>query len=80
MQRFRVSDRFGGASHLGLGDDFQQRRTGAIQVDAGHALEVLVQALARVFLQMCAREPYMLFLFAHHDRDHAADHDRNFVL
>ena len=34
-------------AHVGLGDDLQQRRAGAVQVDAGLAVVVLVQATCR---------------------------------
>jgi hypothetical protein len=56
VQRLRVRDRFVGASKLGLGDDLEQRRAGAIEVDAAHAVEVFVQRLAGVLLEMRARE------------------------
>ena len=56
MQRLRIRDRFGGAAHVRLGDDFQQRRAGAVQVDAGHAREVFVQRLAGVFFEVRARQ------------------------
>jgi len=49
-----VGDRFLGAAHVRLGNDFQQRGAGAIEVDAAHAVEVFVQALAGIFLQMRA--------------------------
>ena len=47
---------FGGRAQVGLADDFQQRRAGAIQVDAavGLAGRFVVHALAGVFLQVGA--------------------------
>ncbi len=49
-----VGDRFLGAAHVRLGDDLQQRGAGAVEVDAAHAVEVFVQALARIFFQVRA--------------------------
>jgi hypothetical protein len=37
VQGLGVGDGFGGGAHVGLGHDFQQRRAGAVQVDAGLA-------------------------------------------
>ena len=47
---------FGRRAHVGLADDFQQRRAGAVQVDAavGLAGQLVVHALAGVFFQMGA--------------------------
>ena len=46
----------GGRAHVGLADDFQQRRAGAVQVDAavGLAGRLVVHALAGVFFEMGA--------------------------
>ncbi len=49
-----VGDGFFGRTHVRLGNDFQQRRTGAVQIDAGHAAVVFVQALAGVFFKVGA--------------------------
>ncbi len=40
MQGFGIGHRLGGRSHVRLGNDLQQRRAGAVQVDAGHAMEI----------------------------------------
>ena len=56
VQRLRVGDRLVRAAQVRLGHDLEQRRAGAVEVDAGHAVEVLVQALARVLLEVRARE------------------------
>ena len=56
VQRAGVGDRLGARAHVGLGDDLQQRRAGAVQVDAGLAVVVLVQRLAGVFLEVGARQ------------------------
>lgn len=51
---FYVGHGFFGAAHVRLGDDFQQWRARTVQVDAGGAAEIFVQAFACVFFQMCA--------------------------
>ena len=56
VQRAGVGHGLGAGAHLRLGDDFQQRRAGAVEVDAGHAVEVLVQRLAGVLFQVGAGE------------------------
>src|SRR5690606_12972649 len=48
----QVGHGFLGTANIRLGHDFQQWGTGAVEVDAGHAVEVFVQRLARVFFQM----------------------------
>ena len=67
VQRLRVGDRLVGAAHVGLGDDLEQRRAGAVEVDAGHAVEVLVQRLAGVLLEVRAREPHDLLALRRRD-------------
>ncbi len=51
-----VRDGFLGRAHVGLRDDLEQRRAGAVQVDAREPVEVLVQRLARVLLEVRARD------------------------
>ena len=85
MQLFGVSHGLDAGAHVGLGDDFQQRRAGAVQVDAGLANEVFVQRLAGVFFQMRAHQAHGLFLgqagdFGHEEFDRTALHDRNLIL
>jgi hypothetical protein len=43
VQRARVGDRFLCTSQVGLGDNLQKRRAGAIEVDAGHAMQVFME-------------------------------------
>ena len=43
-------------AHVGLGDDFDERRAGAIEVDAGLLRQPFVQRLARVLFEMRARD------------------------
>ena len=57
----RVRDRLLRAAQVGLGHDLEQRRAGAVEIDAGHAVEIFVQRLARVFLEVRAREADCLF-------------------
>ena len=80
MQRLRVGDGLGGGAHVGLGDDLEQRRPGAVQVDARHAVEILVQRLACVLLEVRPREPHALLLGGEHEGDGAAAHHRQLVL
>src|SRR6185312_14966197 len=56
------------------------QRAGAVQVDAGHAAEVLVQRLAGILLEVRTREPHRLLRVADHEFDAAALHDGNLVL
>jgi hypothetical protein len=56
VQRLEEGHRLPGAAEIRLRDDLQQRRAGAVQVDAAHAVEVLVQGLARVLLKVRARD------------------------
>jgi hypothetical protein len=58
VQRLGVGHRLRGRAHVGLGDDLEEGRAGAIQVGARHAVEALVQELARVLLEVRAREPH----------------------
>ena len=43
MQRAGIGHRFGAGAHVRLGNNLQQRRASAVEVDAGHAVKVLVQ-------------------------------------
>ncbi len=72
VQRAGVGDRFCGGAHLRLRDNLQQRRAGAIEVDAGHAVEVFVQRLAGVLFHMGAGEVDHSFGVAHLDLQRAA--------
>ena len=80
MQLFRVGHGLGAGAHVGLGHDLQQRRAGAVQVDAAHAVKLFVQALARVFLQVRAHQAHRLLLVAQEEAHLAALHHRDFEL
>ena len=56
MQRLGVGHGFGGAADFRFRDDFQQRRAGAVQVDAAHARIVFMQRFTGVFFQVGARQ------------------------
>ena len=72
---------FGRRAQIGRGHDLEQARAGAIQVDARHAREVLVQRLAGVFLEMRADDvDGARAAVFEHDVDSAAVHDRQLVL
>jgi len=72
VQRARVGDGLGARTHLRLGDDLQQRRAGAVEVDPGHAVEVLVQRLAGVLFEVGAGEIDGSLRIANHDFQRAA--------
>ena len=59
-----------------LGDDLQQRRAGAIQVDTAHAVKVFVQRFARVLLKVSSSDSDCLYTaVAQDDVDLAPAHD-----
>ncbi len=62
VDRLEVGGRLLGTAHVRLGDDLQQRRAGTVEVDAGHAVKVLVQGLAGVLLQVGVVHPDALGL------------------
>jgi len=80
VQRLGVGDRFLRRAHVRLRDDLEERGARAVQVDAAHAAEILVQRLARVLLEVRAGEAHALLALAQHDRDRAAGDDRLLVL
>ncbi len=43
MQCFGIGHRFGATAHIRLGNDLEQRRARTIQIDAGHAVKILMQ-------------------------------------
>jgi hypothetical protein len=57
-----VGHGFVAGAHVRLGDDFQQRRAGAVEVDAGLAVEILVQRLAGILFEVGAGQADVLFL------------------
>src|SRR4030095_16361906 len=80
VERLRVRHRFLRAPHVGLGNDLQERRAGAIQVDAAEIVEAFVNGLSRVLLQVGAGQPYLLLLAVHEYRHRAAFDDGHLVL
>jgi hypothetical protein len=85
VQRLRIRHRLGGRTHLGLGHDLEQRHAGTVEVDARHAVEVLVQRLARVLFEVRAGQVHRLdvglaLLRLHDEGQRAALHDRDLVL
>ena len=85
VQGARVLHRLGGRAHVGLGHDLQQRRAGAVEVDARHFVravggDALVHRLAGVFFQVSPRERDRAALLAHHERHPAAVHHGRLVL
>ena len=51
-----------GAAHVRLRDNFDQRRAGAVKVDAGLTMKVLVQRLTGVFFQVRVVNTHHLFV------------------
>ena len=80
MQGFGIGHRFGGGAHFGFGYHFQQRRTGAVQVDAGGAVQTFVHRFARVFLHVGAGYVDGFHFVAHHDFQLAVFHNRQVQL
>ena len=80
MQLFGVGHSLVAAAHIRLGDDFQQGRAGAVQVDTGLADEVFVQRFARIFFQMRAHQTHGLGLAIQKERHRTALHHRNLKL
>ena len=80
VECLRVGHGFRGGPHVGLGDDLQQRRPGAVEVDAAHAVEVLVERLAGVLLEVRAGQLDDLLDVADLDAHRAPDDDRQLVL
>src|SRR5262245_7933302 len=63
MERACIGDRLLGAAQVGFGHDLQQRRAGAVEVDAAHPAESVMQRLAGVFLEVGPREAHALALY-----------------
>jgi hypothetical protein len=80
VERAGVGHRLPRAAQLGLRDDLEQRRACAVQVDARHALKILMQGFPRVFLEVRSRQPHHLFFPVHEEADLAALHDGQLVL
>ena len=67
-------------AHVRFGHDFEQRRTGTVQIDAGQSMEIFMQRLAGVLFQMRARDADDLFLSIDLDLERALLHHRQLVL
>ena len=84
VQFFGVGHGFGCAVHHRLGDDFEQRCTGAVQIYAGFVLEQLVHGFTGVFFEVGAGElngfAIGFFFFADVERQGAADDHGQFKL
>ena len=84
MQRPGIGHRLARGAHVGLAHDLEQRCAGAVQVDARHAVKVLVQRLAGVLLEMGAGEAHRartgLAALLPGDVEAATGHHRDLVL
>ena len=56
VQLFGISHGLGRATHIRLGDNFQQRRPGAVQVNARHPFKSAVYRFTCIFFQMRTRD------------------------
>ena len=56
VKRAGVAHSFGGGAHFRFRHDLEKRRAGAIEIDAGAALDEAVNGLAGVFLKMSSRQ------------------------
>jgi len=74
VQFLGVGHGFLGRTHVGFGHDLEQRRAGAVEVDAGLADEALVHGFAGVFFQVGPHQADGSFLFAEQETDFAALH------
>ena len=54
MQSAGVGHSFGRAAHFRFTDDFEKRGAGAVQVDACLSVNDAMNALTRIFFQVCA--------------------------
>ena len=63
VQRFGIGYRLGSGTHVRLGNDLQQRCSGAVQVDAGHALMFFVQRLAGILFEVGTGDAHRLFIW-----------------
>ncbi len=81
MDLLHVSDRLFGGPHVGLGDDLEERRAGAIQIDAARVRKTLVKGLSRILLEVRPRDPDRLCgAVIEHDADRSVADDRMLVL
>jgi hypothetical protein len=80
VQGARVGHRLFRAAKLRLGDDLEERRAGAVEIDAAHAVEVFVQGLAGVFLEVRRVRRIVLSPSFPWNADGATLHDRQLVL
>src|SRR4029079_11849877 len=76
-----------GRAEVGLGDDLEQRRAAAVEVDervvgadAASGRTACVHCLGCVLLEMCARDPDDLVAVGGRHGDHAAPAERCLVL
>ena len=68
-------------AHVGLGDDFDERRAGAVEVDAGLLRQAFMQRLAGVFFQVRTRDTdTLLCAIVEHDVHVTLANHRQLVL
>ena len=80
VQLFGVGHGLGTGAHVRLGDNFQQRRAGTVQVNARFVGEQVVDGFARIFFQVGAHQAHGFFLVAQIKADLAALHHGDFKL
>jgi hypothetical protein len=80
VQLLGIGHGLGAGTHVGLRDDLEQRRSGAVEVDAGASGEILVQRLARILFEVRACQTHGLFSAIDIDGQRTAVHDRQLEL
>ena len=81
MDLARIGDGFPGRAQVRLGDDFEQRCTGAIQVDGGLLGKLVVNRFAGILLEMRAGDAdFLVLALGRADKDMALADDRQLVL
>ena len=81
MNLAHVGNGFFRRTNVGFRDNFKQRRTGAVQIDARRLVETFMNRLARILLEVRARDADALVVAVRiRDEQLAVLHDRQFVL
>ena len=80
VEFLQISNRFTGRTQIRFGDDFQQRRAGAIQVNPRHFVKVLVKRLSGIFFEMGPGDPDTFTACVRRNLKAAAADNRNLVL
>ena len=81
MELAEIGRGFFGSAKIGLGDNFEQRCTCAIEIDACLSREKIMDRLARIFLKVCAgNTDDSVGAIVHMQRYFSPTHNRGFEL